>query len=125
MLALARTRLPQACWLQMDMRELQLEGSFDGIVSWDASFHLTQDEQRRVLLDFSRLLKPAGALLMTIGHQAGEVIGCVEGEQVHHASLDPDEHKETLLACGFADVQTKLKDETCDYHSVLLAVRKT
>ncbi len=123
MLQLSKSRFPDATWLKMDMRELQLDAGFDGIVSWNGCFHLTQQEQREVLLLFADHLKPDGALLLTIGHESGEVTGTVEGEQVYHSSLDPDEYRSILDRAGFSDVEIKLEDERCGCHSVLLANR--
>lgn len=124
MLALCRARFPDANWRQMDLRELDLDQRFDGIVSWDASFHLTQDEQRALLPRFAAHLAPGGALLMTIGHEAGEVQGTVEGEAVYHASLAPEEYRERLGELGLDIVQMTLEDQGCDFHSVLLAARR-
>lgn len=121
MLSIARSRYPQTDWVRMDMRQLKLDASFDGILSWDGFFHLKQDEQRNVLPLFVDHLKEGGSLLLTIGDEAGEVVGTVEGEKVYHASLAPQEYESILKALGFARVDITLKDETCGYHSILLA----
>jgi len=121
MLDIAKSRYPQADWVRMDMRQLNLDTGFDGILSWDALFHLKQDEQRNVLPLFVDHLKQGGSLLLTIGDEAGEVVGTVEGEKVYHASLAPQEYESMLKALGFARVDMTLKDETCGHHSILLA----
>ena len=46
MLAIARKRFPGSAWVLNDMRELTVEGPFDGILSWHGSFHLSEEEQR-------------------------------------------------------------------------------
>jgi 2-polyprenyl-3-methyl-5-hydroxy-6-metoxy-1,4-benzoquinol methylase len=121
MLDLCRSRFPGASWRRMDLRRLDLGSSFDGIISWDASFHLTQDEQRGFLRRCAELLTPGGALMLTIGHEAGEVLGVVEGEAVYHASLAAEAYREALEALGFCRIRMMLQDEDCDEHSVLLA----
>ncbi|MDJ0832558.1 MAG: class I SAM-dependent methyltransferase [Gammaproteobacteria bacterium] len=123
MLEISRSRFPDASWINMDMRELKLDVSFDGIISWDGFFHLTQQEQRQVLFLFAEHLNPEGSLLLTIGHEAGEVTGMVEGEEVYHSSLEPDEYESILNSLGFNNIEIKLEDESCGFHSVLLATR--
>ena len=46
MVVLCRQRFPDAHWLVADMRSLDLESRFDGIVAWDSFFHLGPDDQR-------------------------------------------------------------------------------
>lgn len=55
MIAIAQARFPMFTWQQMDMRTLNLECKFDGILSWDSFFHLTPDEQRLTLRFFSTI----------------------------------------------------------------------
>ncbi len=121
MLELARARYPDAEWIQGDMRRLSFETGFDGVVSWDGSFHLSRDEQRQLLSEVASLLNPGGALMLTIGASDGEVLGVVEGEYVYHASLAPEEYGSRLTEVGFTDVSIVLEDADCDMHSVVLA----
>ena len=123
MLKMAKSRFPTATWIKMDMRELNLAETFNGIVSWDGFFHLNQEEQRRVLRLFADHLNADGCLLLTIGHELGEVTGIVEGEEVYHSSLAPDEYREILYSIGFNKIEIKLEDKDCGFHSVLLAKR--
>lgn len=121
MLDICRSRFPASRWRRTDLRCLDLDTAFNGIISWDASFHLTQDEQRVLLRRFADLLIPGGALMLTIGHEAGEVQGVVEGEAVYHASLAPKAYVNALEALGFDVIRMTLQDEDCGGHSVLLA----
>ena len=98
-------------------------GTFDGIISWDGFFHLNQEEQRQTLCLFADHLNADGCLLLTIGHEPGEVTGIVEGEKVYHSSLAPDEYREILYRIGFNTIEIKLEDKECGFHSVLLAKR--
>ena len=67
---------------------------------------------------------PGGVLLLTIGHEAGEVTGMVNGEEVYHSSLSIEEYKNILLHnhCQLLDVV--LQDSSCQNHSILLAQKK-
>ena len=103
------------------MRQLSITSAFNGILSWDSYFHLTQREQRDAIGQFAAHLKPNGALLLTIGHEAGEVTGMVEGEEVYHASLAPNEYQKILEQFGFTQITIELEDANCGHHSILLA----
>ncbi len=120
MIDICKSRFSDEEWIVMDMRELALDKQFDGIAAWDSFFHLKPDEQRGTLQRFIQHLRPGGALLLTVGHEAGEVLGTVEGEAVYHSSLSPQEYKHILGSAGFKDVEMSLEDETCD-RTVLLA----
>jgi len=121
MVSLARERFAQAQWVHADMRTYEPAQRFDRILSWDGSFHLSQDEQRTLLDVLPGWLKPGGALLMTIGHEAGEVTGTVEGETVYHASLDPQEYRQRLAAAGMTVEALILEEPKIDFHSLVLA----
>ena len=123
MLEISSSRFPMATWVEMDMRELKLDTQFDGIISWDGFFHLNQEEQRQVLLLFVEHLSSEGVLLLTIGHESGEVTGIVEGDEVYHSSLAPEEYEIILNSAGFEKVEIELEDESCGFHSILLAKR--
>ena len=123
MLEISKSRFPTATWIEMDMREMKLDTRFDGIASWNGFFHLNQEEQRQTLLLFADHLKSNGSLLLSIGHESGEVTGTVEGEEVYHSSLASDEYKAILNTIGFESVEIELQDESCGFHSILLATR--
>ncbi len=124
MLALARVRLPQSRWLQADMRELELGETFDGIIGWNSFFHLSAADQRSTLPRLAAHLAPNGALMLTVGPRAGEVIGQVEGEPIYHASLSPQEYEALLGELGLAIIEFVFEDPTCDQQTVLLAQRR-
>jgi SAM-dependent methyltransferase len=117
----ARASLPRGDWRVMDMRSLSLPRRFDGIIGWDSFFHLDPEEQRAALRGLPDYLRPGGALLLTIGDAAGEVLGAVDGEPVYHASLAPEEYDERLRRQGFGNVEYRLRDPDCGAHSILLA----
>ncbi|MCP2669890.1 class I SAM-dependent methyltransferase [Maricaulaceae bacterium EIL42A08] len=121
MLDLASSRYPNASWVHADMRDYAPDQTFDRILSWDGSFHLTQDEQRALLSKLPGWLDPGGGLLVTIGHEAGEVTGTVEGETVYHSSLEPDEYRDRLEAGGMRIEAIVLEDRSIDFHSLVLA----
>ncbi|KPA20867.1 Trans-aconitate 2-methyltransferase [Shimia sp. SK013] len=125
MIALARTHVPEATFLEMDLTNLTLTGTFDAVLSWDGTFHLSVAEQRALLPRLAALTAPGGNLLLTIGHSEGEVTGTVAGETVYHASLHPDEYIFTLTRLGFETVTHAADDPTTYGHHILLATNRT
>lgn len=121
MIALARHHAPEGDWRVGDMRGLDLGITFDGILSWDAFFHLTREAQRALLPRIARHLAPGGALLLTVGPEDSEVIGRVGPEAVYHASLAPGDYAARLAAEGLRVVDFRAEDPDCDRHTVLLA----
>jgi SAM-dependent methyltransferase len=124
MLELCRARFPEQRWIWADMRELELEERFGGVVAWDSFFHLTRDEQRTTLPRLARHTAPGGALLFTCGPHDGEVLGTVEGDPVYHASLSPREYASLLEREGFVVEAFVPEDPDCDLHTICLARRK-
>lgn len=123
MIEIAATRFPKHDWLVQDIRNLQLERPFDGIVSWDGFFHLSQDEQRRFFKSLAELLNDNAVLLFTIGTGNGEVTGTVAGQTVYHASLEPDEYRQIMTAHGFGNIEIVIEDQDALGRSVLFATK--
>jgi len=121
MIALVQSRFPDHHWQVMDMRNLDLPTQFDGIIGWHSFFHLTPDEQRSTLTLLADHLKPGGALLLTVGPKAGEVIGHVGGEEVYHSSLSSEEYRKILGELEMEVVDFIFEDPQCDLATVLLA----
>ncbi|NNF02822.1 MAG: class I SAM-dependent methyltransferase [Rhodothermales bacterium] len=125
MISIARERYPGGDWRRLDMRELELPERFDGVISWNAFFHLMPDEQREVLRRIVEHMNAAAAFLLTVGPEAGEVTGRVGGEVVYHASLAPDEYSGLLADMGIDVVEFVAEDPACDEQTVLLARKRT
>ena len=121
MIALCRQRFPHATWIEADMRGLALGRRFGAIIAWDSFFHLDQDEQRAMFPVFQQHLLPGGMLLFTSGPRAEIAIGNMYGEDVFHASLDPDEYRARLGSTGFHVLDFRLEDPHCGGHTVWLA----
>jgi SAM-dependent methyltransferase len=124
MLEIARARWPAGDWRAADMRVLDLGARFDGIVAWDSFFHLAPDAQRTCIGRMAAHLVPGGALLLTVGPDAGEAQGSVGGEPVYHAPLSPADYAACLDRNGLRLTGFLAEDEDTDRHSVLMA-RKT
>jgi SAM-dependent methyltransferase len=121
MIALCRTRFPDAEWLVGDMRELALARRFDGLIAWDSFFHLSMDDQRAMFARFADHANPGAPLIFTSGPRAGESIGRYHGEPLYHASLDSTEYRRLLALNGFTVQAYEPDDASCGGHTVWLA----
>lgn len=125
MLAQARARVPDGDWHQADMRALDLDMRFDGLVAWNSFFHLTPDEQRATLPRMARHLAPGGSMLVTVGPREGEARGALGGQSVYHASLSPAEYATRLQEAGLRLTGFLAEDPETERHTVLMARKDT
>ncbi len=89
----ARAQGLAADYVVGDLRCLPLQGPFDAVICWFTSFgYFDDDENRQVLAEFHRLLRPGGRLLIETLHHDGVV---------RHFTAEPDA---TVLEVG-DDVQ--------------------
>jgi 2-polyprenyl-3-methyl-5-hydroxy-6-metoxy-1,4-benzoquinol methylase len=72
MIALATPRFPDARLLVDDMRTVEFDRRFDGVIAWHSLFHLPHADQRRMFAGFAQLLNPHGILMFTSGSAHGE-----------------------------------------------------
>ncbi|MEP5152022.1 class I SAM-dependent methyltransferase [Planktotalea sp.] len=113
MLEIAQARFPRSTWINADMRSLDLEQKFDGILAWHSSFHLTPEDQRGLFPIFEKHAAPGAALMFTSGTGHGVAMGEFEGEPLYHASLAPDEFRALLDQHGFEVVDFVVEDPDC------------
>jgi SAM-dependent methyltransferase len=125
LLAIARAYLPEAQWHHADMRNMDLGSRFHGVIGWHSFFHLTPDDQRRTLPVLVGHLEPEGALMLTVGHEEGEVIGHVGDDVVYHSSLSQDEYTQLLNELGLHVLSFVASDSTCGGSTILLAQKTT
>jgi trans-aconitate methyltransferase len=121
MITMCADRFPEDEWLVADMRTLALNRTFNGIISWDSFFHLSQADQRRMFAIFKRHAASGAALMFTSGPSAGEQMGTYRGEPLYHASLDSAEYRQRLCDHGFEVVTHVVEDPDCGLHTVWLA----
>jgi SAM-dependent methyltransferase len=121
MITMCADRFPEQHWQVADMRTLDLDRTFDGILAWDSFFHLPQADQRSMFGIFRRHAAAGAALMFTSGPSAGEQIGSYQGEPLYHASLDSDEYRGLLRLNGFEVLRHVVEDPTCGQRTVWLA----
>lgn len=121
MIERCRARFPEAEWLVLDMRELDLGRRFDGVLAWDSFFHLDMDEQRGMFRRFASHARHCGPLMFTSAPSEGEAMGSYCEEPLYHASLGPAEYEELLVRNGFVLTGYVAEDPHCGKHTVWLA----
>lgn len=121
LIEMCRARFPDSEWIVADMRELNLERRFDGVLAWDSFFHLSMDDQRPMFERFAAHALPGAPVMFTSGPAHGEAIGSFQSEPLYHASLDPAEYEGLLHKNGFAVLAYVAKDSQCGEHTVWLA----
>lgn len=123
MLDIARARHPDARWVQADMRDLGLGATFDGIIAWHSFFHLTPEDQERALVRLAAHLGANGVMMLTVGPEAGEVLGHVGDDVIYHASLTREQYEHVLGKEGVRVVDFVADDKDCGGATVLFARR--
>lgn len=123
MIARCRDKFPHATWIVADMRELDLDKTFDGILAWDSFFHLCHSDQRKMFALFSSNAKPGTALMFNAGPEEGEAFGQLQGETLAHSSLSPHEYASLMQEYSFQIVRHVVEDEQCNGRTIWLAVK--
>ena len=121
MLEMAREHFPTQCWIEADMRTVDLNQCFDAILAWDSFFHLTPNDQRCMFEKFALCSTTNTVLMFSSGPAAGESIGDMFGEALYHASLSQEEYRQLLVQHGFKVVDMQAEDQDCAGHTVWLA----
>ena len=119
----AQTTLPDAEWLEGDMRTFDLgPRRFDGLLGWFSLFHLSPADQRIAL---PRILSHAAerCVFMTCsGLGENEIIAEWRGEALYHGSLDPEEYRSIFAAHGF--VPDPIRPEEMDGSGLVWIARR-
>lgn len=97
LLALCKKKFPQMEWFYGDMRSIQLDEKYDALIAFDSFFHLTIEDQIKMLKRFSSWLRNKGKLLMTTGHEEGEVVNSVMyGHPFSYYSMSLEDYRKQL-----------------------------
>lgn len=127
---LARKNVPSARFICQDMTRLDFpEGTFDAICSFYAIIHVPREEHKPLFINFHRMLKPGGHVLLCLG--AENLIDDIEenffGERMYWSHFDSDTYLQMLKETGFLILWSKIvADETCEGsgHLFVLAQKK-
>ncbi len=98
------TALPNARFLNMDLRAIKLDESFDGIWASASLLHLKRGEVLPVLKKFHHMLTPGGVLFLLMKEGTGEklvISGTIEGDTRFFTYYTSEELRALLEAAGF------------------------
>ena len=118
MIELAEQNFPNQTWLIADMRSVQLNQTYLGILAWDSFFHLTPDDQRQMFHQFSKFATQGTVLMFSSGPAEGIAIGDMFGEALYHASLSQQEYRDLLAENGFDVLKMVAENAECTGHTV-------
>jgi len=118
MLEIAKANFPSTDFVLQDMRQLELNRTFDAIIAWDSFFHLPASDQPAMFGIFAGHLNPNGIILFTSGTGHGEAWGMNGGENLFHASLDSAEYESLLKQNDFKVLKHVIGDPNCGHATV-------
>lgn len=124
LLAHARRAVPEATFLQGDMRTIHLDGRFDGIVAWDSVFHLPRVEHAALFARMRQWLAPGGRLLLSLGGSGeAEFTSDMFGTSFFYSGHEPGQALDLLTRAGFRIEHWEIDDPSSRGHLAIIAVR--
>ena len=102
MLELARTRLPAGAWIESRIEDFESAEPYDGIVCWDALFHIERSSHEDLIHRMAGMLVGGGRLMLSFGgsdHPA--FTDTMYGETFFYDSHPPELELEILRSSGF------------------------
>jgi ubiquinone/menaquinone biosynthesis C-methylase UbiE len=126
MLRLARSHVPEARFLNMDMRQLQFDdGCFDGICAFYSLFHVPREDHLPVLIRFNRLLRQGGVLLFSTGKDAWQGTEEFHGTRMFWSHPDRQVTRPWVLEAGFAVMMSEVLELGGEEHYWAMARKNT
>lgn len=98
------TAHPNTRFLKMDLRNIALNSSFDGIWACASLLHLTREEGLPVLRNFQHMLTPGGTLFLLLKEGTGDQLvtsGTIEGDTRYFTYYTREEVRTSLEEAGF------------------------
>lgn len=115
---LARKNVPSAEFICRDLTQLDLpDETFDAICSYYAIIHIPRAEHEPLLVNFYRLLKPAGLALLCLGAEnlVDDVDDNFLGAPMYWSHFDSETYLEMLRRIGFQVISSKyVPDAGCE-----------
>ncbi len=112
MLEIARIRLPSGIWIEQAIEEFESAERFDGIVCWDAMFHIERSWHELLSLRMAGLLVEGGRLMLTFGGSENPAFtDTMFGETFFYDSHPPEVELDLLRAAGFEFLVSEFMNE--------------
>jgi SAM-dependent methyltransferase len=98
----ARERFPGAAWLEVGIETFVPAATVDGIICWDALFHIDRSIQSALFEKMAAWLSPGGRLMITVGgSEHAAFTDTMFGETFCYDSHPPDVVRAMLERAGF------------------------
>lgn len=119
LLHIAKAKCPNMRGLLGDVRNIELNETFDAIVEWWCLFHIPKPDHEKMISRFSQWLNPGGILEFTSGDSEYEATdNTMLNQELHFYSLDPLDYERYLKKYGFIIL---LKESDQENHLVWIA----
>ena len=119
-----RQRYPGVATIQRDMLAYEPAEPFTAIIAWDSFFHLTHDEQARMVRRFAAWLRPGGCLLFTSGPGHSTIADAMFGTPFAYASYGDAAYRALLARGGLSVLSCDFDEPHAAIHKVWLAYRE-
>lgn len=126
MIDLARSHVPTANFLKMDMRQLEFAaGCFDGICAFYSLFHVPREEHLQVLVGFNDLLRKGGILLFCSGRRQWEGVKDYHGADMFWSNPDREATRQMVIDAGFAVSMSEVQELGGEKQYWVMAKKRT
>lgn len=116
--------MPQGTFIVGDMRSVDLNGPFDGIVAWDSVFHLPRTDHAALFARMCHWLRPDGRLLISLAG-SGDLgfTSEMHGSTFFNSGHEPADALAMLTDAGFRIEHWEVDDPSSRGHIAIVAVR--
>lgn len=122
LLKIAKTNCPSLNCIYGDIRTVELDEKYDGIIEWWCLFHIPKSDHAKMITRFSHWLKKDGILEFTSGdHEFESKNSDMLDQELSFYSLDPLDYEKCLKENGF---KILLRESDQDTHLVWIAQRE-
>ena len=102
MLGLAGRNVPEARFIKKDMTKLDFKNnSFDGLTACESIVHVPREKHSLLFQSFHRIIKPNGAMLITIGNSDWEGTEEFYGARMFWSHYSPEKSLQMIKDAGF------------------------
>ncbi len=119
LLKIAKVKCPTMKLIYGDVRDVNIEDKFDGIIEWWCLFHLPKEAHEKMISRFASWLKKDGILEFTTGDsEYQDTSSAMLNQELSFFSLDPELYEKYLKENGF---KILLRESDQEQHLVWVA----